>query len=46
MRVIMRPHHNGRIEPPPALKSSFYPIAGLELALLLFGFGEFARRRQ
>ena len=38
MRVIMRPHHDGGVEPPPALKARFYPISGLELPLLFFTF--------
>jgi hypothetical protein len=37
MRVVMRPYDNGRIEPPPALKSGFYPISRLELPLFLLG---------
>jgi len=38
MRVIVRPHHHGGVEPPPTLKSSLDAVARFELSLLFFTF--------
>jgi len=46
MRVVMRPHHDRRIEPPPTLKSGLDAVARFQLTLLLLGFGELAGRRE
>jgi hypothetical protein len=37
MRVVVRPHHDRGVEPPPALKPRFDAVSRFELPLFLFG---------